>query len=295
MQLRPGWSTWHNAARAGIRRGGRTARGWSSRCGSRGHRPGASAACRHAARRARAYLLHGRFQQPGAYPAPLIAGLGQYQRDAPSRIEGCEPHPDKPGLRDQALAELPDAGRQHRPGRRHRRLPQQPHPCPVRPGRERPDPPARAGKPGQPRSAAAGMLMLNDEGLVYTVPQRGTYVAEPSRQATTPGKPLSANGAAAVPSRMRAEPPDTSTTTGCWRYGTRSTPAARRDRGRAGRTKRECEPVAAELVALGRLGRVPAPHRPIASRTRSSSGPQLCECQRLASLPSQVPQMVDMK
>ena len=55
-----------------------------------------------------------------------IAGLDQYQRDASSRIEGCEPYPDMPGLRDQALAELPDAGRQHRPGRRHRRLLEQP-------------------------------------------------------------------------------------------------------------------------------------------------------------------------
>ena len=90
---------------------------------------------------------------------------------------------------------------QHRPGRRHRRLPQQPHPCPVSPGRERPIPSSR-GKAGRP-AAPSRHAHLNDEGLVYTVPQRGTYVAEPSRQATTPGKPLSANGAAAVPSRMR--------------------------------------------------------------------------------------------
>ncbi len=49
---------------------------------------------------ARAYLLQGRSQQSGAYPAPLIAGLDQHQWDASGRIEGCEPHRDMPGLRD---------------------------------------------------------------------------------------------------------------------------------------------------------------------------------------------------
>ena len=38
--VRWGSSTWHSASRAGIRRAGRTTRGWSSRCGRRGRRPG---------------------------------------------------------------------------------------------------------------------------------------------------------------------------------------------------------------------------------------------------------------
>jgi hypothetical protein len=80
----------------------------------------------------------GRFQQPGAYPAPLVAGIDQYQRDAPSVSRAAKPTGAGPA---SATRPWPNC------------------PCrPAVPARTAASPPARAASPmpGQPWPRMAG-------------------------------------------------------------------------------------------------------------------------------------------